>query len=158
MPSKPRQRKDQGDVRYDIRLTDWRWDYGFSVARSLGREPPRKPYSDVRQVELFGVPIRPEGLKAEAAKIRLLFLVDLTAMEKALPPPSIGDLYLNDGLLEAIVVMPTDVLPSVLAMLTADQFKRVSIRATAFKGSAEIQEFKFHRHIEDIPIDKLDHC
>ena len=154
MPSKPRKRKHQGSVHYDVRLTDWRWEYSFSVGTPLGREPPRAPYSDNRQVELFGVPIRPEGLKAEAAKIRLLFLVDLKAMGKAPLPPSIGDLYLHDGLLEAIVVMPTDVLPSVLVMLTADQFKRVSIWATKFNGSAQIEGFHFHRHIDDIAIDK----
>ena len=150
MPSKPRKRKNQGLVHYDVRLTDWRWNYSFSVATPLGLEPPRKPFFDDRQMELYGVPIRADGLKADAAKIRLLFLVDMKGMGDISPPPTIGDIYLHDRLLEALVIMPTDVLSSVLVMLTTNQFKRVSIWAPKLRyGKSQVEGFHFYRAIDD---------
>jgi hypothetical protein len=150
MPSKPRAQKAQSSVQYDVRLTDWRWEYGFSVGAPLGHGLPLEPYFDNREIELFGVPIRPNGLKAEAAKIRLSFFVEVEDVKGRAPPPSIGDLYLKDALLEAYVVMPTDVLPSLLTMLTADRFKRVSIAAPKLHyRTSKIQRVRFHRNLED---------
>ncbi|MCW7545393.1 hypothetical protein N7I30_16460 [Aurantimonas litoralis] len=150
MPSKPRERRNHELVHFDVRLTDWRWEYGFAVAAPLGRESPRKPYFDNRQIELYGVPIRPHGLRADAALFRLLFLVDMKEVEGSSPPPSIGDLNLYDGLLKAFVVLPIDVLSSVLVMLTANKFKRVSIWAPKLHyGKSQIAAFHFCRNIDD---------
>ncbi|MBB4001627.1 hypothetical protein GGR03_000674 [Aurantimonas endophytica] len=150
----PRAQKGRSSVQYDVRLTDWRWEYGFSVGAPLGHGLPLEPYFDNREIELFGAPIRPSGLKAEAAKIRLSFIVDLKEMIGRTPPPTIGELYLRNGLLQAYVFMPTDVLPSMLVMLTADRFKRVSILAPKLHyRTSQIQGFHFHRNIEDAIVD-----
>ena len=150
MSSKPRERRNHELVHFDVRLTDWRWEYGFAVAAPLGRESPRKPYFDNRQIELYGVPTRPHGLRADAALFRLLFLVDMKEVEGSSPPPSIGDLNLYDGLLKAFVVRPIDVLSSVLVMLTANKFKRVSIWAPKLHyGKSQIAGFHFCRNIDD---------
>ncbi|MEN5247277.1 hypothetical protein [Brucella pseudintermedia] len=153
-PKKPvRKKRKPGRPRvetvyYVLEIADWEWSFMFGANVAIDRDGP---YSDYRHLQLRGTMLRPAKIKAET--VELVFLPDrrLNEGERERDRPiGIGSLNLHRGHLQGIFPMPSDVLPLLLTMLTADKLRYVVMSGEKMRyGNARIQNFRMEMSIDE---------
>ena len=117
-------RVQQAMVYYIVQITEWDWDYHFSV-NVLKWEDRR--YSDYRHLLVRGNVVLPGKLKAGVEAAELIFMpdvrkADFEAADRP-PPRGVGHLSISEGRLKGSMSMAADALTSVLQMLIAGRLK-----------------------------------
>lgn len=109
------------------------------------------PYSDYRHLQLRGKILRPSKIKADT--VELVFLPDrrLNEGERERDRPiGLGSLKLHRGHLQGIFPMPSDVMPLLLTMLTAEKLRYVVMNGAKMRyGHARIQSFRMEMSIDE---------
>jgi hypothetical protein len=139
-------------VYYVIEILGWDWSFMFGVSNAPNISGG--PYDDYRHLKIQGRLIRPSPLRDR--DVELIFLPDERLNQKNRQndrPMLVGHLSFH-GSPNALLSMPADALPSVLAMLIAEKFKHIVLHGSALRHrQTDLRWFRFEMQIsdEDLP-------
>lgn len=149
-PRRGRKPAQSEAVWYVIAIEGWDWRFSFGVE---WRKDSADPYSDYRHLKLRGKMIRPLETKANGAEAAIVLVPWLTLNEghrEKHNPTSVGSLHFYRGQVEGGLSVPADVVPSLLTMLAANQFRYLTLEGTkAHYGQVEIKSYSFDMSLAD---------
>jgi hypothetical protein len=129
------------------------WDWGYSLSLNMERHPV-DPYHEFRHLQISSK-LRPSGLKTDRAEVSLLPTFSMgEAQRKDFEPLALGGLDAYPDRIAASLGIPLDVLPSILQMLIAKQFRFILMRGTKFRyRSARLYGFRLEMRLteDDMP-------
>ena len=149
---KKSKRRVEEHVYYVVEILGWEWSFMFGVSNAP--DISGGPYDDYRHLKIEGRLIRPSRLRDRS--VELVFLPDERLDRENRQndrPMLVGHLSFH-GSPNALMSMPADALPSVLAMLIAAKFKYVVLHGSVLRyRQTDLQSFRFEMQIsdEDLP-------
>lgn len=145
LPRVKRRPKKPQSTSYVISIERWEWNYSFGIN---DWEPHLHAgyYADYRHLQVHGALVRPSEVSDVA--VQLNFLTTEISSERSpyrKDPTDIGPMWKRRGAgIEAYLLMPTDILPTLLPMLVAEKLRYVVLHgAPMFRGGTQIQRFQF---------------
>lgn len=136
-------------VWYAFRVEDWNFHYDFGHV--VYRHDPRN-YREFTTIEITGRLIRPPGLKADKASLRVSAggTADELNQQRDVTTHLIGLLDLMGDTLRGHVSIPPDALPPLLQLLVAGQLGYAILRGGKLRyRSAHIIDCQFCRTLDE---------
>ncbi|WP_168880239.1 hypothetical protein [Rhizobium sp. P28RR-XV] len=145
---RPRSKAREEPVYYAIAIEDWEWSYSFSANHMKDRH---ELYNEYRHLHLMGKLLRPSKIKVDT--VRLTFLPNDTYNRDQWDRQVrayVGTLNLYRGHMDGLFSLPSDALPHLLTMLTADKIKFAVLHGAKLRyGHADMAGFRLEMNIDD---------
>jgi hypothetical protein len=151
---RPRRRPRTEFADYVLEIKEWNWDFSFGVNSMKDGDGP---YHDFRHLQLRGTLVLPSKLKADG--VEFYFLPERALNEDKQEdhePKSVGSINRQRGNLEALLSMPSNVLPAVLQMLIGERFHFAVLHSERLRyGHAPVRSYRLEMTLDevDMPVD-----
>lgn len=147
------------EAHYVMSIDRWEWVFSFGINNT-----PKwiaGNYSDYRHLVVHGRLVRPAKVAGTAT--RLSFVpsdIREAAKRFTVHPTHVGSIWKDhkEQSFKSVVLMPEDILPSLLPMLLAERLRYVVFTGTPlFRGHAEIRSYRFTLIVDfdDMPPDAV---
>ncbi|KAA0698103.1 hypothetical protein DTW90_14505 [Neorhizobium sp. P12A] len=143
-----RRKAREEHVYYVIAINDWEWSYSFSSNHMKDRH---ELYNEYRHLHLIGKLLRPSQTKVET--VRLTFLPNDAYNRDQWDRQVrayVGTISLYRSHMDGLFSLPSDILPNLLTMLTADKIRFAVLHgAKLHRGRADITGFRLEKSVND---------
>lgn len=133
---------------YVVEIERWEWDFSFGVSR---HKDQGDPYHDYRHLKVWGQLTRPSRMKSKEAEVVFVPSQDLNeGKRERLTPTQVGRIQFYRGKMDGGLSMPSDVLPSLLTVLSAGRIRYLMLEGgKARYGNADITDYAFYMSMAD---------
>lgn len=125
-------RKQDEFVRYELRVNDWNYYYGFRISDPKSRFD-KGPYSELATLTFKGVMVSPESLKYEMGELTLSAQNNMMNERLADLQHTIGSLSAYGDTLTGYVFVPAERLSELAAAAASGRIQVASIDGTRLK-------------------------
>ena len=134
-------------VQYVIAIDNWEWSFSFGVNKLRQFDDP---YSDYRHLQISGPLKRPEKSKVTTASATLLPAIRLNESERQKDQPQhVGSIDARGSNFSALLSIPADALPSIIAAFHSGQFRYLVMEGEKLRyGHGLVTDFRLDRMVD----------
>lgn len=146
-----RSQKAPRPVQYTIAIDTWDWSFSFGVNKISSFSDP---YNDFRHLVITGTLKQPAMPKVTSVSVTLM--PDMRFNESARQndkPQHVGSINARGSEFDALLSIPADVLPSIIAALHAGQIRFVAMEGEKLRyGEGLVTRFSLDRTADDLDV------
>lgn len=146
---RPKRRKREEPVLYEMRIAGWDYYYGFRVGDPKNRYD-QGPYSELATLTFHGDLVAPEGIRYTKCSLTLSARAGLMDERFDPPPKSVGLLSAHEETLNAYVFVPVERMAELTTVAASGRLQMADFAGTRLRyRSGEVHRISFSTEIEE---------